>query len=377
MSSAQPWSRTEFPSRPWRIAISSIFAAAAVFSSHPISDAIFGPSDSAVWIGFIVLPPLWILTAVVHEIGHALGAYFIGWRVHLIAVKPVAFRPALQKFGLAPRLESGDIGGFVFATPELFGRWSRSEAIFFVGGAAANLFWGVAALILAANLVAHPIWANVFGGLGLVSLIVGVYNLIPMWLGNGRGSDGALLWDLWKGRRRQDADKYLAWLAGLFFDGVSPRLWQPELVARAENVFAPGEKRSKLDWFLVLHYLSVGRFADARKIFEGSPVGEIPEMAINHAFLLCVMDKNGDRAHDILERVPETHRNTFYFYRSAALAHFYKNRPSEACAAALRAEAIAAKNGMAVDKEDGAILSAIKNGRPIAIQLSSMDIPSI
>lgn len=374
MSSTQPWSRAEFPSRPWRVIVSSVFGLAIVFSCAPVADAIAGRSDGAPLVMAIVVPFILVLTVFVHEMGHALGARVIGWRVHIIAVKPFAFRPAPRKIGFAPRLKTADVGGFVFTTPELFGRWTRKEGLVLIGGPAANLLWGAAALILAAHLTAYPKWSNVFGAIGLISLIYGIFNFVPMWWEKDHGTDGAQLWDLWKGRQREEAARYLAWLAGLFFDGVRPQLWPAELVARAESVFASGDMRGKLDVYLVLHYLAVGRFADARKIFERLPTGNIPEMAINYTFLLCIMDKDGSRARSILEQVPQSFRDTFFFCRSDALAHFYNDRPNEARAAALRAEMLAAKKGMVMDEEDKAILSAIKEGRPITVQLSSMDL---
>jgi Zn-dependent protease len=373
MSTVRPWSRAEFPSRPWRIIVSSIFGIMAAFSCGPIADAIAGRSDGAVWATVIVIPLVWALTTFVHEIGHAVAAKIIGWRVHIIAVKPFAFRPAQRKFGFAPRLKTADVGGFVFATPKLFSRRTKKEAVFLVGGAVANLLWGTIALILAASFTASPKWSNVFGSLGLVSLIAGIFNLVPIWWEKDRGTDGALLWDLWRGRQLEEAERCFAWLSALYIDGVPLRLWPRELIAIAESVFASNATRRKIDPFLVMYYMSVGRLSDARSLLERSEIGKaMPELAIGHALLLCIMDKQGARARDLLDGVPERYHGKYFFCRADAFAHFYNGKEGEARAAAIRAEQLAMKQGLALGEEEKSILSALKEGRPIPVQISSI-----
>jgi hypothetical protein len=141
----------------------------------------------------------------------------------------------------------------------------------------------------------------------------------------------------------------------------------------AESVFASNATRRKIDPFLVMHYMSVGRLPDARSLLERSEIGKaMPELAIGHALLLCIMDKQGARARDLLDGVPERYHDKFFFCRADAFVHFYNDKQDAARAAAIRAEQLAVKEGLAMGEEEKSILSALKEGRPIPVQISSI-----
>lgn len=162
----------------------------------------------------------YLLCVVVHELGHAVAALLVRWRLIVFAVRPWAWHFVHRE--LVPVRNSSDqvVRGYVFAVPSgpraaTGGRW----AIVLVGGAVANILVGVVAFGLAGAW--HdgmdrpgPLPDMLAFAIGLQSLHVGLGALLPDVWGRRR-SDGWRLLALWRAPERWNATKAFAWMISL------------------------------------------------------------------------------------------------------------------------------------------------------------------
>lgn len=131
-----------------------------------------------------------LLAILVHEVGHALVGIANGWRIKYIAVFPVAYYPGAKRFRVW-RNPVGDIGGAVSiaVTPN---NSSYRLAAFAAGGPVANLLLSTS-LLAVTNVMPHRTMQNVLGSFAMVSLLLGVGNIIPWRSRKGFRSDGMVL----------------------------------------------------------------------------------------------------------------------------------------------------------------------------------------
>lgn len=90
---------------------------------------------------YLIVLGLGFVSTVVHELGHAMAAWKVGFQVKRIAALPFQFDVTKRKFGLAKSRPSQDIAGYVVAViPE----WSNAKqrAVFALGGPAAEAIMG-------------------------------------------------------------------------------------------------------------------------------------------------------------------------------------------------------------------------------------------
>lgn len=147
----------------------------------------------------IVVPPV---VTLIHELGHAIGALALGRRVDMLAVGhhedvTVTIGSTVLRFG---RSLAGKPSGFITLDPEA----SSDEVI-------AIALLGPLANLMAAPLLASLARSDATGGLldtllwqiSVVSVIVGIANLVPRGHYGGDLSDGRLIqiaWAVHRGR---------------------------------------------------------------------------------------------------------------------------------------------------------------------------------
>ncbi|HEY8947581.1 MAG TPA: site-2 protease family protein [Rhizomicrobium sp.] len=163
---------------------------------HQATENIWG-SGAVGLIAFVVLYAIdfWI-TVAAHEAGHAVAAYSFGWKISYVGVFPVAYRLEEKKFSSWTR-SSGDLGGVVAitATP---GKTRQKSAVVYCAGPVAN--FALAAIAVSLAMISPPAIGDIVGSVAVMSLLVGIGNLIPWRARNGSKSDGAILLSLMKNR---------------------------------------------------------------------------------------------------------------------------------------------------------------------------------
>jgi hypothetical protein len=315
----------------------------------------------------VVLFGCFWLAFLIHELGHAAAALLVGWRVHVISVTGFAFHIKARKLVPAERFASGDVGGFVLATPPLGGTWRRGEKRFVLGGIAANLSSSLIAFAWAASNTLCMAAETLVGSFGVVSLVVGLVNVVPTWGPNTLRSDGAHLLDSFRGRYNPMLER-LTWLYVMRLEGVKAPDIERQIVEQIEADIRDGNLGNS-GYLLLTYYVTMGDLTRAHAIIERIVVTDVSdELRIDHAFLVAMVERNGDRARKILDAVKRSARGRSYAYWRAMAVALYMAGDKEAARAAVdSAKIVAARTNAPLDDQDRELLDTVERGETIRI----------
>lgn len=169
----------------------------------------------------------WVILLVIHEAGHALMAWLVGWRVERIAIGSGRVRLERQIFGVPVEFRTLPLSGYVVPRPRDLRAPQLKQCLIFAAGPGIELLL-VAILAL---LVGPDRLLSESGHSGMIALqtfcvaaVFGaVFNLIPFPHSNGKGgvswSDGLGMILCW----RTSTETYRQWR-----DEVSPRRSESE-----------------------------------------------------------------------------------------------------------------------------------------------------
>lgn len=152
------------------------------------------------WLIAIILAPVFTFPAVLlHEAGHAAGALRHGWTIERFVVWPLGYSPRTRRWSFVSRpVGRGEIGGWVVAHPRPGRGSAREEALFLIGGIAANVASAMVCLAVS-GLFAGSSADTMLKAFAVFSIVLALTNLIP-WKIAGQASDGLQLLRL---RRRK------------------------------------------------------------------------------------------------------------------------------------------------------------------------------
>lgn len=181
----------------WTIFVLGLAAAAGYSAANTAAIAFLSWQDDPIYVGFALYLFEAFACIVVHELGHVIAAKTVGWQVRSIAVGPFAYLPTERRVVVVDRRVSQWLSGLVTAVPPSSDRREiRSRAVFVLGGPLANILFGLTIFPFESALKAP--WnpgnsiAVIFGSLSIVSLTVGIANLVPFYLHDLK-SDGLRL----------------------------------------------------------------------------------------------------------------------------------------------------------------------------------------
>ena len=315
----------------------------------------------------LILAPIYICTGILfHELGHAIGAWVIKWRVHMIVVAGHGYAPRKRKYVHIPGVVNQDFGGWVVATPPRERDWRENEPFFILGGIAANFLTALVA-IGAARFVAEPMIASFLTGLGQVHLVFGAVNLLPFRVGGHHFSDGMQMWKWIKGRSRTELEKALAYCNACLYDGVPADEWCAADVEVIKEHAKNGDANAAGS--LYGYYFQMGDFAAARPLVDRLMDEDFDSWSLYYpdfAFIVALVDEDIDRAEKILKRVDtDAHRDVFNYWRAHAIIMYGRGRQDEALGSVEKAHKLIGKSGSAFDEDDHALFDAIKNNAPL------------
>ncbi|MCH8273712.1 MAG: hypothetical protein IH851_02890 [Armatimonadetes bacterium] len=279
-------------------------------------------------LGFVVaIPPATVSSVVVHELGHLLAGWAMGYR--FVAMQVGRFRVERAgkrlRFGFVQlRRDMGPFDGFVDIQPR---GWQLSvvpEFVMVAGGPAAQLAFGCA-------LLAIGFWPGLSGGYavwihlaenavdgvllplirvtGLAALVHGVIVLIPDDV-DGKWNDGKRLMRLLQPNGNGVTFSAMLAVAASIAQGKRPRDWDRDAVMFMDRTDYP-------DGWIYVYYYHYDRdeIDDAGKVLDRL-LGRTKEIDIKlrdwifaeAAFYLAFHRRTGDSAQEFLERVEEPSR---------------------------------------------------------------------
>ncbi len=266
----------------------------------------------------IFLPAGYYLCTWIHEIGHALAAIAVRWRVVVFAVHPVAYHLVNRELARMHAKDAEDLGGYVVAVPAEDQALSlRRWAAVILGGPIANVaFFAILIFVVIGSVDAparHGVgserfqWELAGFALAIQSLHVGIFALLPSLRANVR-SDGENLIGLYRERRSLRGMLAHIWLTAMGEHKIGLANQPQWLVDRAvaEAVVSP-----QLAAAVACH--RIGRVLDsesvdvehARSLLDAflSRYGENEWRAYCDAYLSAVYEGAGERAQVLLQQV--------------------------------------------------------------------------
>jgi hypothetical protein len=205
----------------------------------------------SVFVTFPILLFGSFVVVVVHELGHAIAAWMVGWRVWIIHAAPFVWRRNADSVLFAGNLGGPDLGGFVLATPRTQREDTKWRDCFVSAGGPLASWLMAAACICAAIFMGGGAfndgsdWRAGLYALGLLSLAAAIGSSLPVFSRHGGNDAMHILATLNRpaGQARPHAENALF----LWRYGVEPAEWDDELRSSVEaaryqpaSAFVPG-----------------------------------------------------------------------------------------------------------------------------------------
>ena len=169
------------------------FLIGIVFGAVPMSAIARGNDNLWGYLVFALYIPAIVTALIVHECGHLLAGWMVGFRFSSIAIGPVAFSLEYGKLKLQIR-KGFPAGGYAGMHIDGIRRLRRRLAVFVMAGPAANLISALLSAPLAKSYRAGT-WSTFAYVFAMISVMIGLVNLIPVRLGV-MYPDGSRLWML-------------------------------------------------------------------------------------------------------------------------------------------------------------------------------------
>ena len=254
--------------------------------SHIDAIAPWLTEDLSLRLWHLLLLPIWFFVSVmVHEGGHFVAGRLAGLQWMTVTAGPLRLTRLRSGVSVQWFRNDSSIGGLVLMVPGTAPISRTGWAAFVLGGPVANLLFS-AALIGVLRVGVTAAWQGPLLLLALVSLFLGVLNLLPF-RASGFSTDGRNLLDILRDDATYAVSRAMLAIAGHSAAGVRPREWNSTLVAQVRefhhgnNTDADEASRATSAtqaYILYLHALDAGDreamrryLADTADYFEALP----------------------------------------------------------------------------------------------------------
>lgn len=265
----------------------------------------------------------------VHELGHAVGALLVGWRIAIVTAWPVALHVSAGRIIISDRVNTSDGGGYMFSTPSAlsYNRAWRYVVIILAGpltslAAAIGVLWlafsqfppiptlspdfhGKAPALNLLQPEMARLYFCVCVGFALMNFAAFLRTIIPAPV-FAKQNDGRMVLDLLRNRSRS-AERMVIWVEWLLHYRVRLRDipdWMYD-AARAENSKA-------ISLPPIYDQYDIGRALDAKTVHPERARALIEAFRTTHgdsnwllncdAWLAAVHENNVERAESALAR---------------------------------------------------------------------------
>lgn len=203
------------------------------------------------------VPLCWMLSVIVHELGHVACGLAARFRFEALVVWPLAINRRLR-ITFARGMSAAH--GLAICSPTGSDRLLQRYKTFVVGGPASNIILAVvacaAAIVIAPKDHRLASFAFVLSG---VSLFVAAANLVPARVGEYM-TDGAVLAVLRQPGNKAESLLATILLAHQWLKGTDPRTWDPALIAKA---VADRSLTQEAGWACLLAHMHADAKGDA------------------------------------------------------------------------------------------------------------------
>jgi hypothetical protein len=176
-----------------------------------------------------------LLVVVVHELGHLLAGWMVGFRFNSITIGPISIYLEYGRLKVRVR-RSLPAGGSAGMHVDRVFRLRRRLLIFTAGGPLANLLSGAVTLLFLSYVPMTGTWFSTLADLfWMISVILGVGNLLPFRLG-ALYPDGARIWMFLSSRAKSRRRITTAAIASQSQAGVRPRQFRRTWLQAASSV---------------------------------------------------------------------------------------------------------------------------------------------
>ncbi len=227
--------------RAQRLLDRALLLAAFVF----VYASLRGSSPLLIMVAFFGIGVSMLAASIIlHELGHALAACLVRWRLIVIAVWPVALHLPSWALVINRRISTADGGGYVVAAPGSIQSATRfNRIVVSLGGPLASLaatFWCFAIAtaprpdpgivydmgVIGWALTNHDLpvtrAANLVGGFAIFNLRSFVWTIVPMTYWTGVNSDGRNILNALKGKGDTDGS-WSRWISMMLYYNVRLR----------------------------------------------------------------------------------------------------------------------------------------------------------
>lgn len=246
--------------------------------SQYTDDGFLGMWLTILGIVFVYAGIIW-LTIIVHELGHALAGWYVGFRVDLIVIGPLKLirltdrlRWRVNKQSFAP--------GFVMATPLVSHQLMRKYVLFILAGPLFTLLLAIASLLICLSLLdkidvlnftsglrnKSGLYLQLFFVLGfsfLVNCNALLISIIPMLIRGKYLNDGGILLRLMQQQQHLTLrDQQLGSLAYMMtIEGIRPNQWNRDELLQCLGTKSLGTASDVSAWLMGYYH-----FLDSREI---------------------------------------------------------------------------------------------------------------
>jgi hypothetical protein len=156
-------------------------------------------SESQTNIAAVSYLLVFTLAVLIHELGHLVAGWIVGFHFNMIALGPVVFGFEYGKLKIRLVLGTGMLG-YAGVQIDRVVRLRHRFLLFIVGGPAANLISAAVAVGLVKYLFLNSWMVPVLVGFVYISLLIGVVGVLPLWPKSR--SDGSRIWMLLTSREK-------------------------------------------------------------------------------------------------------------------------------------------------------------------------------
>ena len=209
--------------QPWAIVVPSISGACIVVIQTFIS-------SSARFL--ILLPVAAYISILIHELGHLTGGWCVGFRFRSIAIKPFAIQLERGKLRLRFRWPStSSSSGYAIMDVDTVLRLRRRLMLYIAAGPAANLITVPIALLFTNHRL-----SSFAGLLAIISVLMSVFNLLPLPVSPASFTDGFRLATLLKDRTRTRRLLSIYAVGAQRRGGIRPKRWKQTWLKAASSL---------------------------------------------------------------------------------------------------------------------------------------------